>query len=157
MIVDSSILAKTSVRKYLREQAKAVIMVSICTATLCILGGIFSHKWDFMLSYLFIVLVFQTMEYQQIKRTIMIMQSENAKALFDIINTYYDFLVGYWKDYNISEAVKIKAQWDAIVNTAATMRELSLITDDVYEYILKTNVSYTTKETQIRLDNMRNK
>jgi len=157
MIVDVSKVDKTPIRKYLRSQVISCFVAVGMAAVICILGGIFTKKWDYMLGMFILILMYQVMEFQQVRRTFAIMQAENARALFNSINTHYDRLVDCWKDYNVSEAVRIKAQWDAIVTTASLMKDQQLISDEVYKYILETNISYTTKETQIRLDNMRQK
>lgn len=157
MIVDPSILAKTPIRKYLRKQAIGCAVTVGLALIIAIVGGIFTKKWEYTISVFSIIFIYQYMEFEQVRRVYTLMKAENARALFNSINTRFDFLVEYWRDYNVAEAVKIKAQWDAIVSTAAMMKEQALISDEVYKYILESNISYTTKETAIRLDNMRNK
>lgn len=157
MIVDPSVLDKTPLRKYLRRQATSCFIAIGIALVLTILGGVFTKKWDYLIGMFVMILMYQVMELQQVQRTYYLMRAEIARALFNSINIHFDRLVNYWGDYNIPEAVKTKAQWDAIVTTASIMKEQSLIPDEVYKYILETNISYTTKETKIRLDNMRNK
>jgi len=144
-------------RKYLRRQTISCFVATGIALTITVLGGIFTKKWDYMVSMFFMILMYQVMEFQQVQRTYHLMRAEVARALFNSINTHYDRLVDYWRDYNVPEAVRVKAQWDAIVATASMMKNQSLISDEVYKYILETNISYTTKETKIRLDNMREK
>lgn len=158
---DTSQSPNTNLHKYLRRE-KIFNFILVGFTPLAILIGIFisgNVNKDFLWTYIALGLMMWNYCFQSLRNTerlLSMIQTENATALFESIEKNYEMLGLAWNDYDVREAERVKAKWSAIVETAQIMKDHNLISKQIYNQIVKDKISYETKETKIRLENMKN-